>query len=634
MSTPASELRTGTSSRELPLPGPADVVLADGRLGVIRRVTPADGPALHALHDEVSDDALRMRFFNVSRPAAHSYVDHVLTHPETTLALVAEVDGHLEGFATAELVGAGTADTETVDTIEIALLVSDAHHGQGLGTLLLEHLFALARDRGVRRVEAEVLVENHPMLEVLAHAGFGFTQHPDRGVVSLNLNTTSTPAVQSAADRREFQAQSRSLAPLLAPRSVAVAGVRSDGTGVGAAILRSIASNGYAGRVVVVHPRHESVAGVPAYPSFRDVPHPVDLAVIAVPAESTASALEDAAAADVRAAVVISSGFGELGPQGKILQRELSVLARTRGIRLVGPNCLGVLANDPAIRLNATFNAQQPPLPGGLAIASQSGGVGIVLLDRARELGLGVRSFVSLGNTADVSGNDLLAAWFDDPGVSAAALYLESFGNARKFARFARRFSERKPLLAVVGGRSTSGRRGGVSHTAAAASSDVAIEALFAQSGVIGCVDTDDLAEAALLLTEQPLPAGPRLGVLSNAGGMGILVADAAEACHLVVPEFTTALSDLPGRASSAGRPGRRTRSTPEPPWRRSRWLTPSTRCCPQARSTPSSPWSSPLASPTVSRSCGGWKRCARAIRRSRWCSCRSAGWTWGTPRA
>ena len=547
MSTPASELRTGTSSRELPLPGPADVVLADGRLGVIRRVTPADGPALHALHDEVSDDALRMRFFNVSRPAAHSYVDHVLTHPETTLALVAEVDGHLEGFATAELVGAGTADTETVDTIEIALLVSDAHHGQGLGTLLLEHLFALARDRGVRRVEAEVLVENHPMLEVLAHAGFGFTQHPDRGVVSLNLNTTSTPAVQSAADRREFQAQSRSLAPLLAPRSVAVAGVRNDGTGVGAAILRSIASNGYAGRAVVVHPRHESVAGVPAYPTFRDVPHPVDLAVIAVPAESTASALKDAAAADVRAAVVISSGFGELGPQGKTLQRELSVLARTSGIRLVGPNCLGVLANDPAIRLNATFNAQQPPLPGGLAIASQSGGVGIVLLERARELGLGVRSFVSLGNTADVSGNDLLAAWFDDPGVSAAALYLESFGNARKFARFARRFSERKPLLAVVGGRSTSGRRGGVSHTAAAASSDVAIEALFAQSGVIGCADTDDLAEAALLLTEQPLPAGPRLGVLSNAGGMGILVADAAEACHLVVPEFTTALSDLPG---------------------------------------------------------------------------------------
>ena len=200
-------------------------MLADGRLGVIRRLTPADGPALHALHDEVSDDALRMRFFNVSRPAAHSYVDHVLTHPDDAGA------GRRGRWSPR-----GVRDrrarigTETVDTIEIALLVSDAHHGQGLGTLLLEHLFALARDRGVRRVEAEVLVENHPMLEVLADAGFGLTQHPDRGVVTLNLNTTSTPAVQSAADRREFQAQSRSLAPLLAPRSVAVAGVRSDGT--------------------------------------------------------------------------------------------------------------------------------------------------------------------------------------------------------------------------------------------------------------------------------------------------------------------------------------------------------------------------------------------------------------------
>ena len=535
MSTSVATPTTEAPPRALPLPGPADVVLADGRLGVIRRLTPADEPALHALHDGVSDDALRMRFFNASRGAAHSYVDHVLTHPET-LALVAETDGRLVGFATAEPVSA--------DAVEIALLVSDAHHGQGLGTLLLEHLFALVRDHGMHRVEAEVLVENHPMLEVLANAGFELTRHPDRGVVTVNLHVTSTPGVQDAADRREFQAQSRSLAALLAPQSVAVAGVRSDGTGVGAAVLRSIVANGYAGRVVVVHPKREEVSGVRAYASYGDVPDPVDLAVIAVPAEATASALEDAAAAGVRAAVVISSGFGELGPQGKALQRELSVLARTHGVRLVGPNCLGVLANDPAIRLNATFNAQQPPRPGGMAIASQSGGVGIVLLDRARELGLGVRSFVSLGNTADVSSNDLLAAWYDDPGVTAAALYLESFGNARKFARFARRFSERKPVLAVVGGRSKSGQRGGASHTAAAASSDVAVRALFAQSGVIGCVDADDLAEAALLLTEQPLPAGPRLAVLSNAGGMGILVADAAESFGLVVPEFTATLRD------------------------------------------------------------------------------------------
>ncbi len=519
----------------LPLPGPADVVLADGRLGVIRRLTPDDGPALHTLHDEASEEALRMRFFNVSRPAAHSYVNHVLADPET-LALVAETEGRLVGLATAEPV--------SEDAVEIALLVSDAHHGQGLGTLLLEHLFALVRDRGLHRVEAEVLVENHPMLEVLQNAGYELTQHPDRGVMSVNLRVTTTPEVQDAADRREFQAESKSLAPLLGPRSVAVAGVRSDGSGVGAAILRSITANGYAGQVAVVHPRLTQVSGVDAYPTFGDLPDPVDLAVIAVPAEASASALEDAAGAGVRAAVVISSGFGELGQRGRALQRELSVLARTHGIRLVGPNCLGVLANDPDVRLNATFNAQQPPPPGGLAIASQSGGVGIVLLDRARELGLGVRSFVSLGNTADVSSNDLLAAWYDDPGVTAAALYLESFGNARKFARFARRFSERKPVLAAVGGRSASGRRGGASHTAAAASSDVAVRALFAQAGVIACVDADDLAEAALMLTQHPLPAGPRLGVLSNAGGMGILVSDAAEGFDLVVPELSGAVCD------------------------------------------------------------------------------------------
>jgi acyl-CoA synthetase (NDP forming)/GNAT superfamily N-acetyltransferase len=533
--SPVATALSAPPQTESALPGPADVVLADGRLGVIRRLEPGDGVAIHALHEQTSDDALRMRFFNVSRPAAHAYVEHVLADPDT-IALVAEVGGRLVALATAEPTGP--------DSSEVALLVADDHHGQGLGTLLLEHLFALARDRGIRRIEAEVLVENHAMLRVLADTGFELTQYPDRGVVMVNLQTAGNPKAQEAADRREFSAESRSLAPLLAPRSVAVAGVRSDGTGVGAAVLRAIVETGFVGSVAVVHPRLKTVSGVHAYPSFGDLPVPVDLAVIAVPAEASARTLEDAAAAGVPAAVVISSGFGELGPAGTALQRQLSVVARTRGIRLVGPNCLGMLANDPAVRLNATFNAQRSPLPGSLAIASQSGGVGIVLLDRARELGLGVRSFVSLGNTADVSSNDLLAAWYDDPDITVAALYLESFGNARKFARFARRFSERKPVLAVVGGRSSSGRRAGASHTAAAASSAVAVRALFAQSGVIGCVDADDLAEAALLLTEQPLPAGPRLAVLSNAGGMGILVADAADTFRLVVPEFSTQLRD------------------------------------------------------------------------------------------
>ena len=252
---PPAPLRPGSA-----LPGPADVVLADGRLGVIRRLAPSDGAALHALHDQISDDALRMRFFNVSRAAAHDYVEHVLADPGT-LALVAEMGGRLVALATAE--------PTSPDTSEVAFLVADDHHGQGLGTLLLEHLFALARDRGIRRIEAEVLVENHAMLRVLADAGFELTQYPDRGVVMVNLHTAGNPKVQDAADRREFSAESRSLAPLLAPRSVAVAGVRSDGTGVGAAVLRSIVETGYVGSVVVVHPRRNSVAGVRAYPLVR-----------------------------------------------------------------------------------------------------------------------------------------------------------------------------------------------------------------------------------------------------------------------------------------------------------------------------------------------------------------------------
>jgi len=536
MSTPTTVLASGPEPPGPGAPAPADVLLADGQLGIIRRLARGDGPALHALHDEASDDAMRLRFFNVSRTTAHDYVEHLLADPDV-LSLVAETGGRLVGLATAERVGP--------DSAEVSFLVADDFHGLGLGTLLLEHLAALARDRGIWRFEADVLVENHPMLAVLGDAGFELTEYPDRGVVNVRLSTTSTPELQDAADRREFLAESRSLAPLLAPGSVAVAGVRGDGTGVGAAVLRSILDTGFLGEVAVVHPKRDSVAGVPAFPTFGDLPRPVDLAVIAVPADAAEGALEDAATAGVPAAVVISSGFGELGPAGTAVQQRLSVQARRHGIRLVGPNCLGVLANDPAIRLNATFNAQQPPAPGGLAIASQSGGVGIVLLDRARELRLGVRSFVSLGNTADVSSNDLLAAWYDDPNVTAAALYLESFGNARKFARFARRFSERKPVLAVVGGRSSSGKRAGASHTAAAASSEIAVRALFAQSGVIGCADADDLAEAALMLTEQALPAGPRLAVVSNAGGMGILVADAAETFGLVVPQFTAQLSSL-----------------------------------------------------------------------------------------
>ena len=513
-------------------PAPADVLLADGSIAVVRPLRPDDAEALFDLHEQVSDEAIRMRFFSVSRHAALAYVDHVLAHPEH-LALVAERQGRLIGLATTEPLSPGRA--------EVAFLVADDARGHGVGTLLLEHAAALALARGITHLEADVLSENHAMLSVFSDAGFTRDRTVELGTVVITLGTGATPESTARADVREFRSEAGSLRPLLRPSAVAVVGVRSDGTGIGATVLRSVVEAGFSGTVVAVHPSATSLGGVPTYASLLDVPDRLDLVVVCVPAAHALHVVRDAVAAGVRAAVVVSSGFGELGPEGARQQHDLVALARAHDVRVVGPNCLGLLLNHPDIRLNATFNKAIPP-PGGLAVASQSGGVGIVLMDLARELGLGVHTFVSLGNKADVSSNDLLAAWYDDPEVTGAALYLESFGNSAKFARFARRFAQRKPLLAVVGGRSTGGSRAGMSHTAAAAAPGVGVDALFAQAGVIECRDAEDLARTAVLLTQQPLPGGRRLAILSNAGGMGVLAADAAAEEGLEVPEFSTGL--------------------------------------------------------------------------------------------
>ena len=546
-------------------PSPADVLLADGTVAVIRPLGAEDGDQLHALHQRVCEDTLRLRFFSVGRHAAHDYVDHVLR--DRPLALVLVKDGTILAVATAEGV-----DPETA---EVAFLVEDGSQGLGIGSLLLEHLAAAARARGIATFVAEVLLENHAMLDVFTDAGFELSKQVEVDVVVVRLDTATTGRGQDAADARDRRAEARSLHPLLYPHGVALAGVRSDGRGIGRAVLDNILEGGYTGSLHVVHPRGLALNGVDTVASFADLPAPVDLAIIAVPAANVLSAVSDAADAGVPTAVVISSGFQELGAEGARLQHELAVLSRTHSIRVVGPNCLGVMSNHPEIQLNATFTRVLPP-DGGLAVATQSGGVGIVLADLARELGLGIGSLVSLGNKADVSGNDLLAAWTDDPRVTAGALYLESFGNAPKFARIARRFSEHKPLLAVVGGQSDGGRRAGASHTAAAATPAIGVAALFAQAGVIPCDGADDLAEAALLLTREPLVTGPRVGIVSNAGGMGVLAADAAAAHGLVVPELssTTTVEDRrarPGHHGDVQPGGRRCRGSSRGPGRRGR---------------------------------------------------------------
>lgn len=511
----------------------ADVLLSNGSVAVIRPLRFGDRAGLDALHEGASDDSLHFRFFATSRKVGHDYVAHLFSEKGPAACLVATIREQLVAVATAERIDEGTA--------EVAFLVADHLHGLGLGSLLVEHLAAAARDLGIRRFTAEVLGDNLVMSRVFLDAGFHQTRTMTGGVLQVEMSTAASARAVAAADERESHSEARSLAALHNPRLVAVVGARRDGTGIGHAVLESIRQGGFTGDVVAVHPRARSIDGVSAYPRLSDVPGHIDIAVVAVPATAALDVTRDAVEAGVSTMVVISSGFEELGAAGAKIQRSVVRLARDHSIRLVGPNCLGVMINDPSVRLNATFTRLVPPV-GGLAMASQSGGVGIALLDVATRMGLGVASFVSLGNKADVSGNDLLAAWLDDPRVSAAALYLESFGNASKFARMARTFSERKPLLAVVGGRSAGGQRAGASHTAAAATPAVGVDALFEHTGVIACHSAETMAETALLLAEQPPPAGRRVAIISNAGGMGVLAADAAEGDGLVVPELSASL--------------------------------------------------------------------------------------------
>ena len=488
---------------------PADVLLADGTIAVIRPLRGDDLDAVLDLHEHVSEDTLRLRFFTTSRQAGRQYVAHLFDDAnEQSAALVAVVRGRVAGLATAEVL--------TADRAEVAFLVSDQDRGRGLGSLLLEHLAALGRAYGVTRFDAEVLADNHGMLRVFRGAGFAISRRTEMGEVTVELRTDVSAAALDAADRREWRAEALSLRPLLAPRSVAVVGVRREDSGVGRAVLAAIRSAGYAGRLCVVHPEGTEVAGLATYPSLADVPDRVDLVVVAVPADRVAAVMTDVCAAGAGAAVIVSSGFAGAGqPVG----RGLLELARAHSVRVVGPNSQGVLSRTEDGTFNASF-ARELPSVGGLAVAAQSGGVGLTVLDLARGQGVGVHSFVSLGAKLDVSSNDLLAAWGEDDRVAAGALYVESFGNALKFARTARRFAERKPLLAVAGGPAAS----------------EGVTALFAQAGVIPCRGAADIAEAAAVLTQQPLPGGFRVGVVTNAGGMGVLTAGMASGEGLSVP--------------------------------------------------------------------------------------------------
>ena len=513
-----------------------DAVASDGGVVRLRLLTPDDGERLLDFTDRLSDESLYYRFFSRRRPRTVEELGSLLDlDHEHRVAVAAELAD--------QIVAVGMYVYEpALESAEVAFAVEDRHQLRGIGSLLLEHLAAIARANGIVRFHAQTLGDNQKMLRVFSNAGYVVHRSYDGGIwdVDFALDESADDAVLE----RERAAEAASVARLLNPKSVAVVGASPRDGSIGNALVRNLLDGaGFAGVIYPVNPNVASIRGLRAYPSITAIPDPVDLVVVAVPSPLVAGVLEEAGTAGVAGAVVITAGFSEAGSDGVAAQSELVDVAHRHGLRIIGPNCIGVVNTRPDVRLNATFAPVQP-VAGSIGFGSQSGALGIAILDTTRELRLGLSSFVSLGNKADVSGNDLLQYWEGDDATQVALLYLESFGNPRKFARIARRFSRRKPLVVVKSGRTEAGRRAASSHTAALASSDVLADTLFDQSGIIRVATMEQLFDVARLLANQPMPAGNRVAIVGNSGGPGILAADACAGAGLEVPTLSLATQE------------------------------------------------------------------------------------------
>jgi len=518
-----------------------DVLLRDGTMARLRTVDASDRNALQALMHRVSPHTRYLRFFNASERPADWYVDQVVAHTHEGSALVAERHGQIVAVASFARL---ESDPETGD---VALLVDDDHQELGLGSLLLEELARTAWGHGIQRLHADVLFENRGMLDVFRHSGLPVRVTSQRDIVEVDLTVAPSTQLSDAVLAREAVAEHASLRPLLAPRSVALVGSDREGT-VGRRVADSLRSAGFTGAF------HHVTGGT----TVSDLPEPPELALLAVPAEHVLEVARDCAESGVRALVVLSAGFAEVGEDGRRLQAELVGLARARDMRVVGPNCLGVLSTDPEVRLNATF-CDAALRPGNVALVSQSGAVGLAALRQAEWSGTGLSFFVSTGNKADVSGNDLLLALADDERTQVLALYLESFGNAPKFARVASWVSRRKPVVVLKAGRTAVGARAGASHTAAAATPDAAVDALLRKAHVLRADTLPELFDLVALLGTAPSPKGTRVAVVGNSGGPGVLTADALVRAGLAVPTLSAhtvaRLQDILPTAASTANP-------------------------------------------------------------------------------
>ncbi|HSS74333.1 MAG TPA: GNAT family N-acetyltransferase [Gaiellaceae bacterium] len=510
--------------------GAADVILKDG--GTLRLRPPAagDADALLAFFRGLSEHSLYQRFHGIRK------VDRQLVEPLLDPDWVET--GALAGWLGDRVVGlADYARLRDPRSAEVAFAVADEEQGRGIGTRLLEQLADRAAGTGVTRFVAEVLADNQAMLSVFTGAGFEVVRELEHGEVEVTFPIAATETFQARVEERDHIAVAASLRPFFEPRTVAVIGASRRRGSIGGELFRNVLEADFDGAAYPVNRGGEPVAGVRGYDSITEIPDEVELAVICLPGPRVLEAADEALHKGVRALCVISSGFAETGAEGRERQEQLLALVRSHGARLLGPNCLGIASSKP--KLNATFAPRALPA-GRIGFSSQSGALGLALLEQSSAR-LGFSGFVSIGNKADVSSNDLLEWWEDDPETDLVLLYLESFGNPRKFGRLSRRVARRKAILALKAGATAAGAKAASSHTAALAGSEAAVDALFHQAGVLRARTLEELVDVAGLLSSQPLPHGRRVGVLTNAGGLGILCADACEASGLELPELGAA---------------------------------------------------------------------------------------------
>ena len=521
---------------------PADydfhVVLRDGGLARIRPIVADDADNLHAMFHRLGRESVYHRFFRHKQDLTSEELRYFTDLDyDDRMAFVAEVGG--------DMVAIGRYDRMEDDpsVAEVAFVVEDDQQGRGIGTQLLTHLTNYARNNGVRAFRAFVLPDNYTMMRVFRSSGYRLKRGMGEGIYTVEFPVELTEEARRVSWQHEQHAVAASLLPVFYPRSVAVIGASRTETSIGGRVLHNVVDAHFSGAVFPVNPNAPAVGSIKAYKSVLDIPDAVDLAVVVVPSKHVNAVVQECADKGVKGVVVISAGFSETGEAGTEMEAELLDTVRAAGMRMVGPNCMGLLNTDPAVSLDVTFAPNFPPR-GNVSMSSQSGALGIAILDYARQLDIGISTFVSVGNKTDVSGNDLLLYWEGDPSTDVILLYLESFGHPRRFARIARRIGRKKPIVVVKSGRTAAGARAASSHTGALASVEVAVSALFRQAGVIRTDTLEQLFEVATLLANQPLPKGRRVAVLTNAGGPGILAADAIASEGLELPELSEELQE------------------------------------------------------------------------------------------